>query len=174
LKLGKFTRIHLTGASGSGTTTLGKALSEKSQFHFIDADDHFWQPTIPPYQLKESRENRLKSILKNIKSTDHSIVSGSVVDWGDELELSFDLVIFLSIPNQVRIDRLKKREIERYGVINEEFIAWADLYETGGLEVRSRKLHEFWLEKIKCPVLKLEGDISTNTRIDEILKFVRK
>jgi len=35
-------RIHILGASGSGTTTLGRALAERLQCPHFDTDDYFW------------------------------------------------------------------------------------------------------------------------------------
>ena len=47
-------RIHILGASGSGTTTLGRALAERLQCPHFDADDYFWVPTDPPLPTSES------------------------------------------------------------------------------------------------------------------------
>ena len=33
--------IHIFGASGSGTTTLGKKISEELGYSFMDTDDYF-------------------------------------------------------------------------------------------------------------------------------------
>ena len=41
-------RIHILGASGSGTTTLGRALAARLQCPHFDTDDCFWLPTDPP------------------------------------------------------------------------------------------------------------------------------
>jgi hypothetical protein len=41
-----------------------------------------------------------------------------------------------------------------------EFLEWASHYETGGVEMRSRAMHEAWLRSLPCPVLRLEGDLS--------------
>lgn len=43
------------------------------------------------------------------------IISGSLVDWGDELMSLFTLAIRVETDITVRIDRLKKRERERFG-----------------------------------------------------------
>ena len=37
-------------ASGSGTTTLRRALKEKYEYAHFDTDDYFWIPTNPPIQ----------------------------------------------------------------------------------------------------------------------------
>ena len=42
-------RIHILGASGSGTTALGQALAEHLRCPHFDTDDYFWLPTDPPH-----------------------------------------------------------------------------------------------------------------------------
>ena len=37
--------IHIYGASGSGTSTLGRALADALGLVLMDSDDYFWQPT---------------------------------------------------------------------------------------------------------------------------------
>ena len=70
-------------------------------------------------------------------------LSGSLAGWGDPLIPEFELVVFLSVPSEVRMQRLRAREIQRYGhLANVEFLEWANKYDTGGFEMRSRKLHE--------------------------------
>ncbi len=46
--------IHLYGASGSGTSTIGRYISETSGYYFMDTDDYFWEPTNPPYTTKRN------------------------------------------------------------------------------------------------------------------------
>jgi adenylate kinase family enzyme len=53
----KSRRIHVTGASGSGVTTLGRALADALALPHHDTDDYLWQPTTPPYrQMRETAE----------------------------------------------------------------------------------------------------------------------
>lgn len=37
-------RIHILGASGVGTSTLGKALADKLNYCHLDTDDYYWLP----------------------------------------------------------------------------------------------------------------------------------
>lgn len=46
-------RIHITGASGSGTTTLGKAIAKKYGIKHFDTDDFYWQKTKIPFTKKK-------------------------------------------------------------------------------------------------------------------------
>jgi adenylate kinase family enzyme len=41
-------RIHIFGASGSGTSTFGRALAAELSIRFFDADDYYWLDTDPP------------------------------------------------------------------------------------------------------------------------------
>ena len=43
-------RIHILGASGSGTTTLASAIADEHGHRHLDTDDFFWIPTNPPYR----------------------------------------------------------------------------------------------------------------------------
>lgn len=52
-------RIHITGASGSGCTTLGRALAERLGSVHLDTDTYFWLPSDPPFQtIREGGERR--------------------------------------------------------------------------------------------------------------------
>ncbi|MNH44609.1 hypothetical protein D3C79_1068180 [compost metagenome] len=52
------------------------------------------------------------------------------------------------------------------------FLEWASLYDTAGPEVRSRKLHEAWMLELQCPVLRLEGDLSVEERVEAVLNYL--
>ncbi|MNI83264.1 hypothetical protein D3C73_1400530 [compost metagenome] len=47
---------------------------------------------------------------------------------------------------------------------------WAALYDTAGPEVRSRVLHEEWMSRLQCPVLRLEGDMTVDARVEAVLR----
>jgi len=51
--------ILVTGASGSGTSTLGQALASEFELRFVDADDIYWLPTKPAFREKRDAAERL-------------------------------------------------------------------------------------------------------------------
>lgn len=96
--------IHIYGASGSGTSTLGRKISEELEYKFMDTDDYFWLPTNPQYTTKRSKEERLALMKKDISENDNVVISGSLVDWGDELIPLFTLAIRLVTDTEIRIE----------------------------------------------------------------------
>jgi adenylate kinase family enzyme len=168
------TRIHILGASGSGTTTLGSALAARLCSPHFDTDDYYWLPTDPPYEAKREMTER-QELLRDLKGHESWVLSGSLCGWGDIAIPLFDLVVYLGLPHESRMGRLAGREMKRYGDrilpggdLHDnytEFMAWASRYDTAGVEQRSRLLHEEWLASLRCRVLRIEGDIPTEAQV---------
>ncbi|MCO1602084.1 AAA family ATPase [Desulfosporosinus nitroreducens] len=178
-------RIHITGSSGSGTTTLGGALAERLSYQHFDTDNYFWLPTNPPFQKKRELEDRQTLLMTDLDSTDRWILSGSLSGWGDIFIPRFDLVVYLWISKDLRIERLVKRETRRYGKTEIEvggkmysafndFIQWASDYDNGGLNMRSKAMHEQWMASLNCKVLRLEGNMSVEERVEAVIETIRK
>lgn len=74
--------IHIYGATGSGTSTLGKYISEKLGYFWMDTDDYFWLPMTPPYTVKRPASDRLALMKHDISKWNNVVISGSLVDWG--------------------------------------------------------------------------------------------
>jgi len=108
-------RIHILGASGSGTTTLGRALAARLQCPHFDTDDYFWLPTDPPFTHQRERTERQQLLMNDVTAHDSWVVSGSLCGWGDGAMPLFELVVFLWIPHDRRMARLHRREHERFG-----------------------------------------------------------
>jgi adenylate kinase family enzyme len=164
----KHCRIHIMGASGTGVTSLGRALAETLAVPHHDTDDYFWQPTIPPYQNRRERAERLRLMQEVFLPRADWVLSGSLDGWGDGIIPMFDLVVFLSTSIELRLQRLRAREARHFGADavapggwrhrqTEEFIEWASRYDNGDRETRSLATHQAWLAALPCPVLRLDG-----------------
>ncbi len=170
--------IHLFGAAGSGTTTLGRFLSGKLGYHHMDTDDYFWEATDPPYTVKRPRSERLALMLRDIQAHENIIISGSLIDWGDELIPLFTLAVRMETDTALRIERLKKREREKLGPridpggdMHEhhlEFLDWAASYDSGGPDMRSRASHDRWQKLLKCPLIILNGNTALEDNSDSV------
>lgn len=107
--------IHIYGASGSGISTIGRYLCEKTGFFFMDTDDYFWEATNPPYTIKRPKSERLFLIKDEMSKHDNVVISGSLVGWGDELMSLFTLAIRVETIASTRLGRIREREQERFG-----------------------------------------------------------
>lgn len=168
------------GASCAGSTTLGNSLAKRLNIPYFDTDDHFWVKTDIPYTLKREPALRIQALKDDIANQEDCIVGGSLVSWGEEWKRLFDLVVFLYLPPEIRLARLKTREVERYGntiftdtvrsELYERFIAWASKYEDRTFTGRNIQIHEDWFVSVNCPVLEIRGDKTVEERVDLVLK----
>jgi adenylate kinase family enzyme len=160
-------RIHVFGASGSGTTTLGRALSAALEVPFLDSDDYYWLPTEPPFMTKREPADRVALIEGDITGQQNWVLSGSLCSWGEPLLHHFTLAVFLTLAPTLRMQRLAAREALRYGARiaaggdlrarHLEFMEWAASYDSARAPTRSLDLHESWWPRLACPVLRLDS-----------------
>ena len=179
--LPRLRRVHVFGASGSGTTTLGRAVAGALGVPHLDTDDFYWVPTDPPYRRKRPVGARLAALGAALDAAGEGwVLSGSLCGWGDPLTARFQLAVYLSVAPDERLRRLAARERRRYGAArlspggdmaeaHAEFMAWAARYEDGGPDVRSRARHERWLATLPCPVLRLDGAAPVEALRDAVI-----
>lgn len=172
-------RIHILGASGSGTTTLGAALADHMGVAHFDTDDFFWLPTEPPYRTIRPNDERKALLRTALASQTHWVLSGSLFGWGDEFIPQFERVIFLYVPPEARLARLQARQEQRYGrriapggdmhQANRDFLAWAGRYDSTGTLERNLAGHRAWLATLPCPVLEIAGTQPAFETLDMVL-----
>ena len=78
-------RLHVLGASGAGTTTLGRALADALAIPHHDTDDYYWMPSDPPYRDVRPPEARMTLMEEMFIPGGGWVLSGSLIDWGDGL-----------------------------------------------------------------------------------------
>lgn len=129
------TRIHILGASGAGTSTLGAAVAAAMAVPHLDADSYYWQPTDPPFTSPHRREVRLALLMQAMADKADWVLSGSALGWAQPLERLYELIVYVRLDPVIRMARLREREHRRYGqriesggdmnAASVEFLAWA-------------------------------------------------
>jgi len=160
-------RINVIGASGSGTSTLGRSLASALAIPHFESDDYYHAPTDPPYQKPRPAEQRYELICRDLRPEQNWVLSGGIVGWLPCPNLDFTWIVFLCVPTPVRIERLRIRERARFGSRIEEggdmydshrrFIDWASRYDEGDVEGKTLARHEAYLANQRCPVLVFRG-----------------
>ena len=166
--------IHICGACGSGTSTLGQALERKYGYKWLETDDYFH---LPNGQYR-SHDERNSLLMAEINKYPKCVISGSLANWGEVFVPRFDLVVYVYTPTDIRIERLKKRQYERFGERIREggdlynnhinFIEGAskyDILEQG----RCKKRHEEWFKLLTCPLLRVDGTEPVDTLLAKIM-----
>jgi len=176
--------VHVVGASGAGTTTLGRALAARLGAAHLDTDDFFWVPTDPPFEKIRERAERQALLGAALARESAWVLSGSLCGWGDVFIPRFDLVVFVWMAPEIRLARLRERERQRYGAAIapggprhakfEAFLAWAAGYDEA-LEApeRCRKLHEQWLAALPCPVVRITDAGGVATHVATVIAALR-
>ncbi len=160
-------KIHIFGASGSGTTTLARALATEIKSEVFDADDYYWYLTNPPYQQKRTKSERAELLKAELMKRKSFVLSGCISGWGEWIKPILSHSIMMSLDNEVRMERLAERERLEYGdrtkpggdmfQIHNEFMEWAATYETASPPTRSRALHRQWLAQQSCQTITLDS-----------------
>lgn len=180
-------RVHILGASGSGTTTLGRALAAHIDGAHFDTDDFYWTPSDPPFQHKREISDRLRILGIALDAASISTLSGSLAGWGDPLVARFTHVVFIALAPSLRLARLRARERARYGDeriapggdlfdAHRAFMSWAEGYDRAGTEQRSRTVHEQWLARLPASVrvLRVDGAASVDALVAETAAFLTR
>ena len=174
-------RIHIVGASGSGTTTLGAALALALDVPHQDSDHFFWLPTEPPFTTQRPQEDRLPMLKAALPADGPWVISGSLLSWGLEVVDRFDLVVFLYLDPEIRMARSLARERARYGAriepggdmheIHQKFMTWSRGYDDGSNGGRSLASHRSWLSGLTCPVLEITDAPTVEESVRRVLAF---
>jgi len=169
-------RIHIFGASGSGTSTLAAAIAGRFGHSHLDVDSFFWEKTDPPFTSIREVPVRQRMLAEALDAHPRWVLSGSLCGWGEIFIPRFELAIFLYIPHELRMQRIMARERKRYGAAileggvmrtqHLEFIEWARKYDTADESMRSLRLHQQWMTTLPCRCIRLDGDLTTEERID--------
>ncbi len=160
-------RVHILGAAGSGTTTLGAALAAERGWPQLDSDFFYWEQTDPPYRRARAPAARDALFRDAIADRADWVFTGSALGWSRPWVDLYDLVVFLRLDPAIRMARLRAREAARHGAriapggdmhdASAAFLDWAARYDMAGQQQRSVIAHEAWLDTIQAPVLRLDS-----------------
>lgn len=180
-------KIHLLGAPGSGVTTLGRALARHMAVPHFDVDDYHWfTDDALPYRRRRNPDHRRQLMTADFAAHESWVLTGAMCGWGDVFIPQFDAVVWIWLPADVRLARIRERERLRYGaeriapggdlhVVFEKFLHWAAAYDEDSGNIRSREQELKWLSGLPCPTLQLETEMAVEdhiTTLDGWLKQV--
>jgi adenylate kinase family enzyme len=179
-------RIHVLGAPGTGTTSLGRGLARALSIPQFEADDFLWQPTTPPYQQRLPVPARTKKLAEMVRQNSQWVISGSMGGWGECSKPLLSSAIYLMAPTDIRLQRITEREFRRFGKAAcapggfmharyQDFLKMASSYDKSELKNRrSAASHQDWLKDLSCRVIRIDGRASIaevlQTALDAVVR----
>ncbi|MCL2121962.1 MAG: AAA family ATPase [Clostridiales bacterium] len=151
--------ILICGANGSGKTTLGRELARILGFKHIDHEDYCFEKSDIPYTVERPFEKTVELMLTDIKECNGFVLSSVTGNFGDEMESLYDLAVYLEAPLELRVERVRQRNDERFG---DRVRQGGDMYEhtkafVEFISTRPLSIVEQYAETLKCPIICIDG-----------------
>ena len=151
--------IIVFGANGSGKTTIGRELARILNFKHMDHEDYCFKESKIPYADAYSREECVNFMMADIEKHGAFVLSACIGDFGGEISQFYKLAAYISAPLELRMERIKQREYDRFG---DRVRKGGDMYE------QTLKFHHFvasrplsnmdqWAKTLACPVINVDG-----------------
>ncbi|WP_116133484.1 hypothetical protein [Tropicimonas sp. IMCC34043] len=172
-------RIHIFGASGTGTTTVGRALANALATQHFETDDFYWMPTDPPFRVKRPIPER-RALMETVFLPRRDwVLSGSIHSWSEGIAQRFTLAVYLELDTDTRLSRLRRRERWRLALADggadgeqeevDAFLEWAAGFEDGLLPGRSRTGLDSWADELDCPLIRLGSQGPVDAMVAQIM-----
>lgn len=178
--------VIIFGASGAGSTTLGRSVAGRLGYQYLDVDDYLWYWDDPvPFVRSRPPQARTEGLLRAIKVYPKFVLAGTIFDDRELFHPLLALAVFLSAPAEVCAERVRTRELARWGARVQpggdmykatrfhgdaaDYLANARRYETADVSKFGRALHEAWAAALPCPVLRLDGTDGVCENTDKVV-----
>ncbi|MCK2157250.1 shikimate kinase [Exiguobacterium sp. 17-1] len=169
-------RIQIIGGSGTGKSTLGKWIGQQEGIPWIDTDHYLWKDHI--FTEKRSIVERYALFTPDIERHHHYVVSGSIFSWNEIGFHNRELLVFLTLDENTRMERLIKREQERYPDFtgSNVFLDWCNTYLTATDPAMIGTLAEHRLQMIRSasPVIQIDAALPTDVMYKQIKSAYQK
>ena len=168
--------IQICGLNGCGKSTLGRELSERIGFYFIDNESLYFSRTNTDelYMNPKSREEVERLLFEEINKNPNLVFSAVKGDYGKKIMPMYDYVVMLEVPKHVRSQRVRNRSFQKFG---NRMLIGGDLYnqeEAFFQMVASRQddYIENWLQTVKCPIIRVDGTKPIEENVEHIIQIL--
>ena len=153
-------KIIVCGLNGAGKSTVGKALAERLGFPFRDIEDYYF-PHSGDYKYRSSRTREAVAalLLGDLMQLENVVLASVKGDYGSEVEKQFTHAVYLAVPQDIRLARVRARA---YGQFGERIYPGGDLYEREEgffrmVRDRTEAHVKDWLDRLSLRVITVDG-----------------
>ncbi len=174
-------RIQIIGGPGTGKTTLAGMLAGFFDLPLIEGDKHLWADSDFTVRRPEKQITyRLNAALEEAR---HYVFDGQPDEYAPTVKLDTEILLFIKVPEDVRMERLLLREKQRFGKRIEEggdlyeesrdFIEWAGTYTHPTDKVGTYlSYHEKMFDAFEGKKMILDGTKSVVDLINDVLALL--
>ena len=166
--------ILICGLNGCGKSTLGKALAQELDFHFIDNEYLFFSRTNEnqPYSNPRTREDAEILFAHEVREHKNFVFASVTGDYADDPNNLYQYVILINVPKEIRMQRVRNRSFMKFG---KRMLQGGDLFESEEaffeyIEKRPEDHVENWIKTLNCAVIRVDGTKS----IEENIAFIKE
>lgn len=170
--------IQICGLNGCGKSTLGRALAERIDFHFIDNENLYFSRlnTDEPYMNPKSRQDVERLLLEEVRKHPNFVFAAVKGDYGKEIIPLYDYVVVIDVPKSVRSQRVRNRSFQKFG---NRMLIGGDLHNQEEaffqmVESRQDDYVETWLQTIKCPIIRIDGTKPIEENVEHIIHAINR
>lgn len=168
--------IIVCGLNGVGKSTLGKALADRLNYHFIDNEDLYFPKTDPDYiyASQRTREEVERLLLEEIRTHNNFVFVSVKGDYGETACSFYRYAVLIEVSRNIRLQRVRDRSFGKFG---ERMLKGGDLYKREEkffefVRSRSENTVEKWIETVKFPVIRVDGTKPTEENIGIITEWI--
>ena len=164
--------IIIIGLNGSGKSTVCRELARRLNYKLMDVEDYFFVESKIPYTISRTRAEVQKMLLDDIEKYQNYVLCSVNCNWDSKITDTLRMAVLLTAPLEVRMERVKQRELTRFG---ERVLEGGDLYES------QKKFYDFVASRseqevrekaslLSCPILEIEATLSVEEIVGRIIR----
>ncbi len=166
--------ICICGLNGSGKTTLAGALAKELGFWHMDIERYYFDPSDNPYASPRTKDEVNRLLLEDIKRHPRFVFSAVSGDMPEAIVSLYKLVVYLDVPQPIRMERIRQRAVERFG---DRVLPGGDLHEQeehffAFARNRTPEKIEEWLKTVTCRVARLDGTEPVKANVERIRRLL--
>ena len=162
--------IQICGLNGSGKSTLGKALAERMGLYFSRPN------TDEPYVNPKSRTEVERLLMEEVSKHPDFVFSAVKGDYGEDIIPMYNYVILIEVPKEIRSQRVRNRSFQKFG---SRMLIGGDLYsrEEAFFQMVDSRPDNYianWLQKVSCPIIRVDGTNPIEDNVEYILQAIER
>ena len=168
--------IQICGLNGCGKSTLGRALAERMDFHFIDNENLYFSRNDKdePYTNPKSRTDVERLLIEEVSKHPNFVFSAVKGDYGKDIIPMYNYVVVIEVPKEIRSQRVRNRSYQKFG---NRILMGGDLHnqEEAFFQMVDSREDDYiadWLQKVSCPIIRVDGTKMIEDNVEYILQVI--